>query len=559
MTTALNLLVPSNPEARAVGESKALLLGLDGANWSLFWPWLAKGKMPTLAKLLKISAHGTLESTLPPMSAPAWASFATGKNPGKHGVFDFITPLQSLSATKTLSRSDIDGETFYEAIERAGHSCIIINLPYSWPPRIDGPVIPDFTAEGNNLIPKTLIDSVRELSEYRVVPDTSLLVDGKLDAYLGDIRKLERTRFNCAKKLFRMEWDLFFVMFSGTDWVQHWRFDGLVSGTAADQSPEVKFLADLDDYISWFHDNLPGDAVMLIMSDHGFQHRTEMFHVNEWLRQEGYLSVKRGHPRQVNSHQLARATKESLDRRTLFKIKVPLSLPKWPRLLDVLGRSLEIAGRLLPIRTEIAAEPVFSNSKAYCLTGESQGIYINDTKRFTDGNVDAWEEYNRIAAEIKTKLEKLRHPRTGRLVLKAVHSKEEVYNGAKTGHAPDLVVECDEYSLNSNLCNRIFARGPTSHHSPTGIFVAHGPCVIKGKEILGAGIIDIAPTLLHIFGLPIPADYDGRVLNEIFETKIQPRTATVSPQKPSRIPGDGYSPDEETRIRERLKALGYLD
>ena len=69
---------------------KSLILGLDGATWDVIKPLAEEGKLPTLKKLMEEGVWGNLESTIPPVTGPAWVSFATGRNPGKTGVFDFL-------------------------------------------------------------------------------------------------------------------------------------------------------------------------------------------------------------------------------------------------------------------------------------------------------------------------------------------------------------------------------------------------------------------------------------------------------------------------------------
>ena len=54
-------------------------------------------------------------------------------------------------------------------------------------------------------------------------------------------------------------------------------------------------------------------------------------------------------------------------------------------------------------------------------------------------------------------------------------------------------------------------------HSPTGILLARGGAVARGARVEGAGIIDLAPTILRTFGLPVPADMDGTVLEELVQ------------------------------------------
>ena len=75
--------MPATPPQIAV-------IGLDGADWRLLRPWLDAGHLPTLAKLVETGASGHLMSTIRPESSVAWSSFATGVNPGKHGVLSLI-------------------------------------------------------------------------------------------------------------------------------------------------------------------------------------------------------------------------------------------------------------------------------------------------------------------------------------------------------------------------------------------------------------------------------------------------------------------------------------
>lgn len=74
-----------------IGPARVMVIGLDGATLDLVRPWAESGYLPTFARLMKEGASGQLRSTTPPVTGPAWSSFATGKNPGKHGFFDFTS------------------------------------------------------------------------------------------------------------------------------------------------------------------------------------------------------------------------------------------------------------------------------------------------------------------------------------------------------------------------------------------------------------------------------------------------------------------------------------
>jgi len=97
------------------------------------------------------------------------------------------------------------------------------------------------------------------------------------------------------------------------------------------------------------------------------------------------------------------------------------------------------------------------------------------------------------------------------------------------------------------------------HHAPYGIFLASGRGIRSGEIFHGASVLDVAPTLLHLFAAPIPLDMDGKVLAQIFEG---PWLADHPPQYADI--DTSFTSDEEAQaegneeILEQLKALGYI-
>ena len=117
-----------------MSENKLLIIGLDGATFDLIIPWVKEGKLKTFKKLMDGGIWGELESTKPPLTCPAWPSFMTGKSSSKHGVVDFI--VEGDNGEKVISRSDIDGEPFWDVAGRQGLRSIIVNVPVTYPPVI---------------------------------------------------------------------------------------------------------------------------------------------------------------------------------------------------------------------------------------------------------------------------------------------------------------------------------------------------------------------------------------------------------------------------------------
>ena len=99
-------------------------------------------------------------------------------------------------------------------------------------------------------------------------------------------------------------------------------------------------------------------------------------------------------------------------------------------------------------------------------------------------------------------------------------------------------------------------RGDSGSHRREGIFIANGPQLLAGRALPEVSILDLAPTIMHLLGRPLPAIMDGRVLNEIFAV---PPTVTYDEAEIG-TNGAGYDFDEAqaAQVEDRLRSLGYL-
>jgi len=555
-----------------MGGIKVLVIGLDGVTWDLLQPWIKEGRLKTIRDMMENGVWGTLESTIPPVTAPAWASFVTGKNPGKHGCYDFVLPYGNLDNIKTITSMDIKGVTFYELLEEKGYRCTLINLPVSYPPRINNVVITSLMTKSKNFVfPPELIKQVPELKEYKITPDRSPLARGRITEYIAGIRCLEKNRFECAKKLFEKEWDFFFILFSGTDWVQHVTYNMLISRTRTERAKieAVKLYEELDSYIKWFISNVPKDTYIFIMSDHGFRSSNRVFSVNAWLRSEGYLKVK------VRNKKLGSPSKLEKLRQSLNKEINPHILGFLLKLLNagsMLSRVTYSIGRLLKLPTmysigrfmHLDAIPSASETIAYSVRYKPiQAVYINDKRRFSSGKVNTGKQIEEIRDEIKNKLKKVKDPKGGKKVFRKVLKKEDVYSGCELEKAPDIILIPNELSLWTSNPFLIFYDAIHNHHDLEGIFIACGPDIKKNRKLKRKKIYDIAPTILHIFGMPVPQDVDGKVLLDIFEENSMYLEKEVRYEKPGKIPLNKKEEviltlEEKAKVMDRLKKLGYF-
>lgn len=137
---------------------KAIFLGLDGLDPRLTEQWMAEGKLPNLKRLAEQGTYQRLRTTFPALSPVAWSTFATGVNPAKHNIFDFLnrdlrTYAPELSSARVrparrvlnigkwsipLSRPSVEGrrksEPFWKILSRNAIGSTILRIPITFPP-----------------------------------------------------------------------------------------------------------------------------------------------------------------------------------------------------------------------------------------------------------------------------------------------------------------------------------------------------------------------------------------------------------------------------------------
>ena len=129
---------------------KVVVIGLDGATFDLIKPWVDDEKLPNIGNLMKKGVWGNLKSVIPTLSAPAWVSFMTGKNPGKHGIFDFVvysdsSYLSEEEQPSIVSSHSFKDKTIWDILSPYGKRVGVMNVPITYPPReVNGFLISDF-------------------------------------------------------------------------------------------------------------------------------------------------------------------------------------------------------------------------------------------------------------------------------------------------------------------------------------------------------------------------------------------------------------------------------
>lgn len=476
---------------------KVVVIGLDGATWNLLKPWADNGELPTIKKLMDEGFWGNLESTIPPITGPAWTSISTGKNPGKHGIFGFVRLEQG---TLKLNRpKDVKSKPIYEILSENGISNIIIGFPLSFPPSgyFEGIITSDFLYPTPSVIPNS---KKAYINDYRVAPDFSK----KGEELLEDMINTAKSQVELAKALFSNEtWDFFFFVFNQTDSVSHHFWNDMVNGTKLGEKAKEVF-AIADEFLGWLLNKISDDTILLIVSDHGFESCPYKINLNKLLLDKGFLKTK------IKEKKSDETLEQQIKLFGNFgeQIKIPRTLYKLGTNPLMEPISVKIFKHIFKNKETSTVEGIdFEKSKAFVPSSESMCIQLNP-------ELDEKDREN-TAKQIIDFLRELGYD--GKKVFRCVLSKNEVYSGPFVKSAPEILLLPDGFFITSSFSRCLFDEfNQGSFHDRKGIFLAYGS-KIKSGEGGSMRLCDITPTILHIFDLPIPQDMDGEVLKNIFK------------------------------------------
>lgn len=548
----------------------ALVIGLDGASFDFIKPLVAQGKMPNIASLTETGVSARMRSTYPPISAPAWVSFMTGENPGKHGVFEFwstdLRQYNPLAGERLISSANYARKTVFDVVGERGRVAAL-RVPVTFPAwEIPGLMVTGYPspwgAEGT-IWPPTRQDLARRpkasksgwLTRYR---------GSQEDMHLALFREqLDLVTSLVLDALHEDDYSLFMVVYNQLDAVGHHfprHANPLYPTFEPRRSPMyagviTEFHERLDRAVGTILENVDGDPLIVIMSDHGMGPRaTHYLQVNAWLASLGFLNTrKRGTPAREGLSRVTNFLNENLpirqEMRRLF--------PRW------------LKSRTTTLMFNVGAID-WARTKAYRarMLAPVEGIEINLKGRQPEGTVSPGAEYEALRDEILRQLTELREPATGEKLVVAAFRREEIYCGPFVEEAPDIVFQLKAgYEGGPGVTPpilrpipRSFLKMRSGNHTMDGIFIANGPSVRHGEDIGQVGLADVAPTLLHYLDLPIPENMDGRVIQEAFEPEfITCRAPRLGPSvRAGGSSNDGLKDEDQEAMRQQLKGLGYL-
>jgi predicted AlkP superfamily phosphohydrolase/phosphomutase len=549
-------------------DYRVWVIGLDGATFDLIRPWAERGDLPTFSRLMAEGAWGEVTSTIPPITGPAWSSFITGTNPGKHGVFDWVYRRAGTYDFHSVSADNLRQPSLWRIASHAGKRVLALNVPMTYPPEeVNGAIVSGLPATTLHTTPVSLAQEITEqIPGYIVYPDPGTAYsDQGIELFLEQLEKAIQGRIALWENMTgREKWDLAMVVFNATDVVQHalWKFmdskhpQHNPRQAARYQDAILDIYKKMDNFLAGVMEQMDEQTVLLIMSDHGAGPIHHFIHVNTWLMQERYLRLRKNAATKIKSW-LFRA---GLSPMPVYDALVRTGLGRLKREV-VRGKGHGLM-RLFFISF---GDVDWANTRAYSLGNIGQ-IRINLRGREPQGCVEPGEDYEKLVDEIIQHLSDLRDPQTNELVIEKIYRRAQVYQGEATWDGADILFlprrleyfGFGEYEFGDHRIIAPLKRGISGTHRMNGIGIAWGK-PIQATQLDHAGLADLAPTILHLMGLAVPAHMDGRPLMEILDPDASPPVYEVSPAwEATASTPTGLQQDEEDVLRQRLRDLGYV-
>jgi len=542
-------------------NKKVCIIGLDGGTWSVFRPLLKY--LPNLESLVNEGTTGNLNSVIPPVTAPAWVSFATGQHPGHHGIFDFRQFNRRVNRIQFNNSSSINAPTIWQLLDQSGKKSITLNVPLTYPISpvngilISGMMSPGATGKIEERIcyPKNIADALNQrFPDYRLFVSQDLYYEKGLDAFLREAKKVTQVRGELALYLMQnYEWDFFMVHFQNLDSVQHalWPIldDITQNPTNFIEHPLFDYLKTLDQIIGAIHHPLDDSTTLIILSDHGFGPLNKLLNLNAWLREDDLLVTRKY--RKFYKLFLNQLYKP-------IRLGYRLKLERWNFANLILSQIHQKLNRLIQ-KIDID----WTQTKVYILPGP----FIYGLLYFNMSRAD--KRYQTLKNEVIQKLCKIIDKETGEKVVAEVFDVDKLYDTTKPEISPDLIVQFKTGYIsfsnpnasddgNNSLISR--ATRDRGTHRVEGMVIFHGENIRKNIQIEKAEIIDLLPTILAILQIPIPTRLDGKVLDEIFISPEKLNRLQIEDEVPKKEADAAfqYSVQEQDEVANRLKQLGYL-
>ena len=455
---------------------KVLIIGLDSAPPELvFDKWL--NDLPNIKRLISKGIYGKLESTIPAITCPAWASMVTSANPGRLGMYGFRNRTRYDYNTLAFANStSVKEKTVWDILSRHGKKVILIGIPPTYPPKpVNGCMITCFLTPDTNsqyTYPADLKPEVEAISGGYILDVDDFRSEDK-KPILKAIYEMTQKRFKIAKNFIKTkEWDFFMMVEMGPDRIQHafWKY---FDETHPKYQPNSEYGNAIYEYYKYIDKEIgetlslvDGDTLVMVVSDHGAKKMDGGIRINQWLINNGYLKL----------------------------VKYPSEATPFNKL-----------------------EIDWENTTAWGEGGYYGRLFMNVKGREPKGLV-AKQNYEHVRNELIEGIKRIKDE-NGRDINTRVFKPEEIYSEC-AGIPPDLIVYFGDLYWRSigsvGGSKTIWAdendTGPDdANHAQHGIFIMSDSHT-KQEKRNGLHLMDVAPTILNYMGIEVPDNMEGKII-----------------------------------------------
>lgn len=450
---------------------RVMLIGLDCVPPALAFQRFG-ARMPCLTALRARGAWGTLRSTIPPITVPAWTAMVSGRDPGELGLYGFRRRPAGSYALRTVDSRDVQCERVWDVLARHGKRSSLLFVPPSYPPfPVQGELVscfltPDGAAE--HTYPARL-GAELALRFGAHVSDVNVRA-GASEPLLRALSDMTRQHFAIARHVWSTrDPDLLMLVEIGPDRLHHAFFAELDPDhprhdpTSPLRDAGERYYALLDRELAGLIALAGDDTAVLVASDHGARPLRGCFLVNQWLIEQGLLRLK-GTP--------------------------PEAAPLTPALVD------------------------WPRTRAWAEGGYYARVFLNVCDREPEGCVPAADAEG-LRAQLRAALSALRGP-DGEPWHNRVEAPQTLYRAVR-GDAPDLLALFDDLNVRAlslvGAASCYAARDPrggdAANHDFDGVFALAGAGVTARGELGTCQIQDVGVSVLSLFGIDAPADWLG--------------------------------------------------
>jgi predicted AlkP superfamily phosphohydrolase/phosphomutase len=395
---------------------KTVIIGLDGVPFGLLKDFAESGVMPNTASIIADGTFRRMLSSIPEVSSVAWSSMITGKNPGEHGIFGFTDVFPNSYNMRFPNYNDVKTQPFWD---RWPGKSVIINVPSTYPVRqMRGVHISGFVSVDmqRSVYPSALLAELKQI-DYRLDVDSQKAHES-MDLFLTDLDRTLDSRIKCYRYLWDSEnWQTFMLVFTGTDRLMHFLWDAYEDSDHRYHGAFLRHFQKVDDVIGEIAGQIDDDDLLIMLSDHGFEHLDKDIYVSYVLRDSGFLHFNGNH--------------------------------------------------------KISLNKIVPRTKAFAL--DPGRIYLNYKDKYPCGTVTQNQRED-ILGELEGLFGSLEFD--GRKVIRQMHRKEQVYAVPCCENAPDLVlVSAEGFGLKAKPGAQVFAEESIftgKHTQDTAFLIVRG-------------------------------------------------------------------------------------